>query len=229
MGGEIAVDDLPTLREELELPSTVYVRAVFVDNPAAVAEDDLDITWGVWVGGLDLSNGLTDDVPLTPVTIEVGQGNLVKVPLTALRKLDVTVSSTASPEGNGQGPLSVIALDTEVPTDESNAFGIAEVPCADVSGGQEVELSGFVLGTGPYWVAGMLRDLNTEGDLPPGSLAAIDFSGASPVIPVQLTYGETDYVVSVAIDLTHVQPVPGDAGTPDVLSCDDILGDGGAP
>jgi hypothetical protein len=216
-GGEIALSALRPMRLVHAFPSTVYVRAFFVDNPDVLAQGN-KIAWGVWVGGVNLADGIQKNEPLLPVPLEVGRGNLLDLTLTALRRLDVTVKTTATPIGDGQGKLDVIAVDKPDPGKKPAVFGSASTPCADVTAG-DVTLTGVVVGDGPYYVTGVLNDLGTPGDLPPGSLVSLEPTDGGFQIPTELTYGKGNYRPSVTIDLNYVVPLGADAGTPGPNSC----------
>lgn len=225
---ELSISSLPVERLVGTLPSTVYVRALFIDNPALLTPGT-PLTYGAWIGGLDLTKGFLTKEPLNAVPVQIGKGNPLALPLTALRKLTVTVHASATPIGDGQGKLSVIVVDNADPTKKPPAFGYALDACADVAAG-DVTLTGFVIGAGPYWVTGVLNDLGLTGDLPPGSLAALDFTGGKVRIPKQLVIAPGDYAPSASIDLSFVVPLPADAGAPGPNSCADLAGaDGGVP
>jgi hypothetical protein len=225
---ELSISNLPVERLVGKLPATVYVRALFIDNPALLVPGTA-LTYGAWVGGVDLTKGFLTKEPLTAVPVQIGQGNALTLPLSALRKLTVTVHASATPIGDGQGKLAIIAVNGADPTKKPPAFGYAVDACADVVAG-DVTLTGFVIGAGPYWVTGILNDLGLPGDLPPGSLSALDLTGGKVRIPKELVIGPGDYSPSVKIDLGFVSPLPADAGAPGPNSCADLAGaDGGVP
>jgi hypothetical protein len=92
-----------------------------------------------------------------------------------------------------------------------------------------VTLTGFVVGTGPYYAAAAMNDLGLPGDFPPGTLASITVNGNKISIPQMLTYAATDYAPLVNLDLGYVVPFNEDGGTVPPNSCADIGGgsDGG--
>jgi hypothetical protein len=163
-----------------------------------------------------------------PVTLQPGQGNAVDIPLVALRKLDVTVHTSATPIGDGQGPLGVVVVNDSDPAKKPPPVGAATMKCADVTNG-DLHLTGFFVGAGKHWVTGLLKDISLAGDFPPGSLAALSKSGSTYTIPASFTAPRTAYTASVTIDLSFVVPYPADAGTPPPNSCADlgITGDAG--
>jgi hypothetical protein len=224
---EIALDAIQTERLVATLPSVVYVRALFIDN-AALLTPGTPFGWGAWIGGLNVTDGFQDREPLLAVKLGVGEGNPVSLSLVALRKLTVTVHTTATPLGDGQGKLTALVFNQDNPKD-APAFGLAQRACADVSAG-DVTLTGFVIGAGPYYVTGALNDFGLKGDGPPGTLAALVKNGDGFRIPQKLTIAKGDYTPSAQIDLSYVVPLPHDAGTIPPNSCADLGGaDGGAP
>lgn len=226
-GGEISVDALPEVRLEGAFPATSYVRVFFIDNPRVFAAGG-GIDYGVWLGGVNLADGVEKDEALSPVSLTTGAGNALDVSLTALRRLDVVASASAKPVGDGQGTLTVTIVNNPDPSKNPAAFGSAVKRCADVSAGA-VDFSGFFFGKGPYWAAGVLNDLGKPGDLPVGALATLDLTPAGPRIPKQIDIGARDYATTIAVDLNYVNPLPADAGPPGPNSCADLglLGDGG--
>jgi len=226
-GGEISVDALPEVRLEGAFPATSYVRVFFVDNPRVFAAGG-GIDYGVWLGGVNLADGVKKGEPLSPVSLTQGAGNALNVSLTALRRLDVVASASAKPVGDGQGTLTVTMVNNPDPSKNPAAFGIATKRCADVSSGA-VDFSGFFFGKGPYWAAGVLNDLGKPGDLPAGALATLDLTPAGPRIPKEIEVGARDYATTIAVDLNYVNPLSADAGPPGPNSCADLglVGDGG--
>jgi hypothetical protein len=222
-GGQIALDALRPIRAIAAFPATVYVRALFIDNPGPFATGDLG--YGSWVGGVNFLDGIQKDEPLLPVPIQQGQGNAVDVPLVALRRLDVTVHLSATPVGDGQGPLAVVVVNDQDPAKKPPPVGYAATACANVAAG-DVHLTGFFVGAGRHWVTGILKDLGGTGDIPPGSLAALSVNAQTYRIPAEMNVPASAYSASVTIDLSFVAPMPADAGSVPPNSCAD-LGIGG--
>lgn len=222
-GGEIAIADIKQIRAVAAFPQVVYIRAVFADNAAALANQNL--AYGVWIGGVNFLDGIQKDEPLLPTTLHRGQGNLVEIPLTALRKLDVTVHLAAKPVGDGQGPLAVVVVNDADVSKKPAPVGLATKACADVTKG-DVHLTGFFVGGGQHWVTGVLKDLGGTGDLPEGALAALNVTSQSIRIPASFTASATDYTAAVTINLNYVVPWSPDAGPVPPNSCAD-LGIGG--
>jgi len=225
-GGQIALSGLRPIRAVSAFPPVVYIRAVFVDNPGPFATQTLG--YGAWVGGINFNDGIQKDDPVEPVTLTQGAGNAVDIPLTALRKLDVTVHLTATPVGDGQGPLAVVVVNDSNPKNTPPPVGFASDACADVSKG-DVHLTGFFVGSGQHWITGVLKDLGGTADLPPGALAGLTVSGQTVRIPWSFTVAPTAYSAAVTIGLDYVVPWPAEAGAPPPNSCADlgIKSDGG--
>lgn len=218
--GEISLDDLRPLRLAGAFPTTVYLRALFVDNPNPTRKIEV----GTWIGGLNTADGLQENEPLLPVTLQPGVANAVTLDLVAFRQLTVTVHASATPVGDGQGPLAVIVVNSNDPSSgdggKPQPYGFAEAACADVTQG-DVTVTGVLVGSGPYWITGILKDLGGTEDLPAGSLAALSV-GSTVTIPTQLTMTATDYTPSATIDLGYVVPLPVDAGAVPPNSCSDL-------
>jgi hypothetical protein len=105
---EVSVNELPSLEVD-GLPETVYVFAVFADNPAYL-ELAGGLTYGTFVGGLNLASGLQPTPGFRPVSLPAGVGTVVDMKLTAMRRFtsEVTVAlDGGAPLGDGEGPLSV--------------------------------------------------------------------------------------------------------------------------
>jgi hypothetical protein len=217
---EVSLDQIKPVRLVGRMPGTVYIRAIFVDN-AKVLTAGGAITFGTWFGGINLADGLQDPEPVLAVPVKIGQGNAVSLPLTALRKLKVTVHAAIPFVGDGQGPLGVVAVNGADPSRKPQIFGLATDKCADLRAG-DVTVTGFVFGPGPYWVTGMLKDLGGPGEFPPGSLAAISVVGGQVTIPRQVTIAARDYSPTGTIDLGYAVPRAADAGAVPPNSCVDL-------
>jgi hypothetical protein len=230
MGGEVSLSALPSPRITREnMPATVYFRVIFFDNPDSFGGEGL--TPGAWVGGMDFSSGLREGLTLTPVALS-GSSNAVSVPLVPIRQLTVTVDASATPAGDGEGPLVLLVTTSQNPGDNAPAFGTGAIPCADVAD-MPFDFAIPLIGPpGTYYVTGILNDLGGQGDFPPGVLAAldVDLQAQTATIPATLQLAQADYTPSISIDLSFVNPWPADAGAAPPNSCADILGgDGGAP
>jgi hypothetical protein len=173
-------------------------------------------------------DGIQKDEPLIAVPLQHGQGNVVDIPLVALRKLDVTVHLDATPLGDGQGPLGVVVVNDEDPTKKPPPVGAATARCANVATG-DVHLTGFFVGSGAHWVTGILKDLGGAGDIPAGSLAGLSVNGQTYRLPTRIDVAPTAYTASATVNLTWVAPLPADAGAVPPNSCADLglVGDAG--
>lgn len=229
-GGSPATKDLSELTAQPfrfeGLPTEVYPRAFFVDDVAGAQPDSL--VPGTWIGGLDVSNGLAEDMPLRKVTLEAGKGTTIKLPLTAIRKLTVTVSRSTAPVsgGNAQGKLTVLALGSQQLDDKTKMYGMGESACANLSAnGATTKVEGVVVGKGPYWITGILDDFQQGNlpvvDIPAGALASLELvlSPFSVKVPDKnkLTYAANAYEIEASIELN--QQVPRQGGAPDAISC----------
>ncbi|HVU02345.1 MAG TPA: hypothetical protein VHE30_11365 [Polyangiaceae bacterium] len=221
-GAEIALSSVSDVRVEGAFPATVYVRAFFVDNPEAIGRKDLG--YGVWIGGIDLKDGLSDKEPLLPVPVTIGAGNSIDLSLTALRLLHVTVHLAATPVGDGQGPLTVAAVGGAEPSKKPPLYGFGARACVDLAA-RDVNVNGIVFGEGNVWVTGILNDLGLPGDLPTGSAASLEQQGATIVIPTKVNLGR-EYAIQTSIDLGFTVPWPADGGAIPPNSCADLVGAG---
>jgi hypothetical protein len=216
-GGTIDLSQpVPVLRFD-GLPSTVYVRAVFEDNPMPPTA----VGAGTWLAGYDLSNGVHSQLALVNQALPTGSGTSINLPLVALRQMIITLDRTVTPAGNGQGPAEVIATPDQSPTSGSPVFGIGTSPCTKVDGTNMGVVPGLVIGKGPYWVAAVLDDFGTSDGgtgLPPGALTSLDLDGGSYQLPAanQLAYAPNAYQVALTVSLNLV--VPG-APSMDSVSC----------
>lgn len=186
-------------------PST---RAIFLDS-----RDTQKVGAGWWLGGYDLTGGLQTHNLLLPVTLTAGTGTAITLDLTALRGIGVTLTRSVTPLGNGQGPGTVIFTPSALPNDASTFFGVASNPCVNLAADDASALvTGFVLGSGPYYAFGVLDDFVADAALalPPGaltSLAQVDGSIVNPSSS-QVQYAPGAYVVTKILDLDLVVPFP---------------------
>ena len=216
--GEISVDDLPVVRFDETLPDTVYLRAVFVDNPSALAPNGAG--FGVWIGGADLSNGLDESQPILPLSLTQGAAQDVDLALVATRRLEVTLSVDVKPLGDGEGPLLVTALRTATPASDTPYFGIAGAAC--IKADNPLSVTGYVIGSGLFYVGALLNDLGASGTFPPGSLISIDTSGGgSGALSAKVTVNPQEYSVAVKVPLNALIPMPSDPVIP-ANSCADL-------
>jgi hypothetical protein len=218
----LALIDLsqPVPAVRFEVPATTaYVRAIFIDNPASF-NGGLQAGW--WVGGLDLSQGLAN-APLMPLTLTAGTATNVTIDLIALRQLTLTVSRDPglTAPGNGQGPLKAIAVNTTLLQDAGTYFfGVAQNPCANVSGDAAATVPGWVVLNGPYWVAATLDEFDAGGSFPAGGLFSLEVDAGVPFIPSidEISYDASAYQVTGSVVLTYANPWDGGADA-DIVSC----------
>jgi hypothetical protein len=222
--GGLALIDLsqPVPVVRFEVPATTaYVRAIFIDNPASLA-DGGSLQPGWWIGGLDMSHGI-DNAPILPLQLSAGMATNINVDLVALRQLTLKVSldPSVTPAGNGQGPLTAIAVNTQILSDAGTyLYGVGQLPCANVSGDAAAIVPGWVVGRGPYWVAATLDDFDAGGSFPAGGLFSLAIDAGVPFIPSidEITYDASAYQVSGAATLTYLNPWDGGADA-DSVSC----------
>jgi hypothetical protein len=167
---EISIHGLPEQRIA-GLPETVYVSTSFIDNP-----DIHSIGYtvgGSWIGGGNYSAGINNT--LQPIELALGEATAVVQPLTAVRSLEVTVSvgSSVEPPDNAQGPLEIAGYRTKNPgtTAATSAFG--RLACADLSNQKSVLVSGWLIGSGAFWLAASLDDFGL-GHFRQGSVSNYD-------------------------------------------------------
>jgi hypothetical protein len=215
---------LPAPVARFELPvTTAYVRAIFVDDTASLADGGGGLQAGWWLGGYDLSHGI-DNAPLMPVELTAGAGTNLAIDLIALRKLTLTVTRDPSviPAGNGQGPLTAVAVNTPVITSDGGAYlyGVGQLPCADLSGDAAASVPSWVLGNGPYWIAATLDDFGVGGNFPAGALFSLALDGGVATVPSidELSYEAGAYWVNGSATLTYLNPWDGGADA-DTVSC----------
>lgn len=204
---EIRFDSLDRVR--------VFARVVFLDGKV---EGQPQAGW--WLGGIDVSKGLKKDMPLAAIDLVKGAGTRRTIPMTALRRLAITVGRTVAPIGNAQGPLAITALKTDTIIGITDFFGTANKPCANLqSAGSTVLATGFVIGPGPYYLVPELDDFGGSTGLSAGSLTALDLTGGSPKIPAtsKLTYANDAYIATHTLSLTTA--IPRANGPADTTTC----------
>jgi len=217
-GGEIDLSSpLPQVRFDGLPPGVVYPRAIFVDS-----RDTHKVGAGWWLGGYDLANGLKTPALLRPVTLAAGVGTAIAIQLTALRALGVTLTRSAAPIGNAQGPAIVAVTSDSTPSDASALFGAATNPCANLAAADASAIAnGFVFGSGPYYALGVLDDFQVDASLslPPGALSSLAMVDGAVVSPpsARFQYAPGAYVVQKTLDLGFVVPMPAAAADP--VSC----------
>ncbi|MBL8606126.1 MAG: hypothetical protein JNL38_02350 [Myxococcales bacterium] len=214
-GAEADLRAPPELRFDGLDKNRVFVRVAFVDGRI---QREPEAGW--WFGGVDLSKGLRENIPIQGIDVKKGEGTRVAMTLTALRRLQVTVARSVLPVGNGQGPLAVTALSQQNIAAGNDVFGVSSTECANLSApGTSAKTTGFVVGKGAYFLLPVLDDFGAGGFIPQGSLTALDQSGATPKIPAanKVTYASDAYVVTAGVTLTTSVPRVG--GPPDGVTC----------
>ena len=223
---QIDIDNLPT---DLDgSVGNVYIRTLFVDNPLWL-QTQKGLTYGMFVGGYNLNNGVQPPPPLRAVSLATGSGTIVRQPLTALRRftsvLALGLPDGGAPAGNGQGPMSLGAFNQASPAN-APVFGGLQAPCVDVTKGP-IPVAGFfysLSGDTNFWIGGQVDDFGVGGSSPAGSLVSLTAVGEIPT-PQRITITADQYSASIPqITLTGVRPLGPDAGT-DNVSCP--AGDGG--
>jgi hypothetical protein len=214
---QIDIDNLPT---DLDgSPGNVYIRTLFVDNPLWL-QTQKGLTYGLFIGGFNLNNGVQPPPPLRAVPLATGSGTVVRQPLTALRRFtsEVALGTGVTPAGNGQGPMLLGAFTQASPTN-ALVFGGLTIPCADVTRGN-LPVAGYFYSAGgatDFWVGGQLDDFGVGGSSPGGSLISATALGEIPGTQ-HFTITADQYSVSFAqITLTAVRPSAPDSG--DSVSC----------
>lgn len=226
-------DPVSDLRYE-DLPATVYVRILFFDNLAALGAEQP--TSGIWIGGMDMASGLFLQSDLVQVNLTVGQGTALSIPLTALRRLRLTMTldNGVTPVGDGEGPAGFILLPTqEVGSQDGGdlpAYGLGLLSCGDIQAPNGLTIEGVFVGDGPYYPFAFVDDFGQglDNGPAPGTIIDLDVSSAPPVLPAssQIAIPAGAYAVDASVVLNYVMEFPG-APDPDTASCTPIA-DAGA-
>ncbi|MCA9647875.1 MAG: hypothetical protein KC492_44595, partial [Myxococcales bacterium] len=248
--GEVTLAGLTT-QEADGLPDTVYIRAWFLDNPLAVQlvqAGSAPLVWGVFLGGADLSGGLSTSNPmkLKPVSLTTGAGTDITVPMVGFRKLLVTMSKGPAPYmflGDGTGLGSWGAFQQRAVNSSAKPYGFGILgACADFNQAQVIP--GAVVAECPggtcedTYVAGRLDDFGLSLDPNAGLLldelaitANLDTS-AGLLVPTDYKIDLSDPnkydLGTLAIELTF--NYRNDFGAPipaDPMNCPDTSGGAG--
>jgi hypothetical protein len=216
---ETSIRNVPELRFD-DLPATVYVRAFFVDNFEMFAREAT--TYGVWLGGYDLSVGLVERPPIQAVQLAAGAGRSHTLPMIALRRLRATLALApgVTPLDDGQGPAAVVAVRSATELENAQLFGTAGAPCVKLGAGSTAELTGILIGSGTFFLSAGIDDFNVGGGLPAGGLIALDVNGTEYSLPAatRVVAGPTAYTVTHTVPLNLVVPL-GDGGAPPPYAC----------
>lgn len=214
---EIDISELPTIPLD-NLPTTVVINAVFIDNEEFYAPpiSENGFTYGMYVGGYDLAAGVYPNPSPKPITgLVAGQGNLHTMSLTALRRFNTTIKyslvQNMSLIGDGQGPLSIGAFDVSAAKNAPVRGGVL-LGCRDITTG-DISTSGyFYKGSGDdIWLIGDLSDFNLEGLAQPGDVLSLGGGADGQSAPDSQMITVTDaYSYDVpAVTLNVVAPYPG--------------------
>src|SRR4029077_15271393 len=174
---------------------------------------------------------------LRQVSLTVGQGTFVPMPMLAMRRFSTNVimhlelpdGGPLSPIGNAQGPLAVAVLE-QAAVANAQFFGGVQYPCVDVSHALDlahaVRVTGFfyVENAGDTYFGGLLDDfglLSPTVTTPPGAL--ISLAPGQVIPPMQkVTVAADQYSVDTSqlpfIALTTVVPFMTTPPT-DTVSC----------
>jgi hypothetical protein len=194
----------------------------FFDDAGASASDEL-LSPGSWYGGVDLSGGVFENRGLLPLPIKRGAVQTAPIGLVALRALSVTVTASAKPLGDGEGPMVLIVRSD--PNAQRNAplLSLGGLECANVADMPTTVVIPLIARGGTYYVAGFLNDLGFDSEIAPGELTAmkVDTDAGTAVFPAKLVLAQRDYTPSVSIDLSFRLSPPSDGVIPP-NSCRDI-------
>ncbi len=192
---------------------TVYLRALFVDNAQWFLNKTV-LTYGMFVGGFDLTQGVNPPPKLRPITLTTGKGVLHSTHLTAFKRFTTKVglADTVIPADDAQGPISVGAFNVSAPSMQPVLGGV-QLPCTDLKKGP-VDVTGFLYGTGDFWIVAQLDDFNKGGLSMPGSIVSLgggaNFQSALPSQKVTVAAGDYAAADIPLISLNVV--VPGSTG-----------------
>jgi hypothetical protein len=176
---QVSISSLPNTLSIDNLPSTVYIRALFVDNPAwfAPPQNSTGLTYGMFIGGYNLNAGVEPAPPLRAVPLTAGQGTTVNLPMRALRKfstrvaLRVTDAGPLAPLDDGQGYLSVAAFQQSDPRN-AIVYGGFRGPCVNIVAGP-VNVNGLFFDDGDFWFGGQVDDYGLRVPNPEGALVSL--------------------------------------------------------
>lgn len=189
---EIGVYSIPEIPID-DLPETVYVKTFFADSFLYVDYPvNIPIAAGVFIGGLDLTQGVVNlqdgsnlALSVRPVTLRKGKGTRVRQHLTAMRRFRTNVSlDVTSYADDGQGPISVGVFDVAAPAGAPVLGGIRSVnpTCVKLSdqGVSPYPMVGFFWAVGctasspcERWLGGQLDDFDRGGLSKPGSIVSL--------------------------------------------------------
>jgi hypothetical protein len=235
-GGDLTtinIHDLPQIDVD-GLPETVYMRAIFIDNVPGFFSNPTTLTWGLFVGGFDLTKGVVPPPALKLLTsdrgtpgfgkpLKKGVGTMHLTTLTALRKFSIgsiELATGTTPPDDGQGPVSVGAFDTDSPSG-APVLGGVELGCKDIHT-PIPNVEGFLYGpgnNGNYWIGAQLDDYNQGGTIGPGFVVSLGGPGGQTIMDSQkVTLTPDQYSVTLPkVSLNYVIPLGGN--TPAHYAC----------
>jgi hypothetical protein len=212
-GMQVSVDAIPPIAID-GLPATAYLRVLFVDNIAFFGNPST-LTYGMFVGGFDLTKGVIPPPPaLRQLTLDTGVATSKEVLLTALRKFTTKVTLALfqgmALADDGQGPISLGAFDVAAPANHP-VFGGVQLPCTDLKTKGSIDnVTGFFYGEpGDYYFGGQLDDFNQGGLSKPGSVVSLGggANGQSIIEAQKITLAAGQYAVTIPeISLNVVLP-----------------------
>ncbi len=199
------VGDIPEMVRFEDLPETVYLFSIFADNMDVFGANGL--TWGTWVGGIDLSNGLRGG-DLQTVQLKTGEGTSSTLDLTALRRLRVTigVDNGITLPDDGQGPVYFDTFKLSKLDQNTPSFGSGQLACGDLSDGKTEAVEGIVITGGTHWLVGQLDEYN-QGSFPDNGAVhniKIDQVTATASVADSVTFAADQYAAAVSITLGEV-------------------------
>ena len=218
------------------LPPTVYVRAFFADNFAALGAGGP--TYGLWLGGIDTSNGLFGTGVLNPIALWAGQASEKTLDVIALRRITMKLQDapTLNAFGDGQGPASfALFADQQIGNQDGGSapgYGYGKVPCGDLFASGGITIDGVFIGNGPYYTFGFVDDLGTGSGTPggfgAGTILDLEATPGGPQIPssAKLTIPFGAYEATGTVNLNFALPGTGQL-PPDTTQCSS-LSDAGA-
>ncbi len=208
---EMSIRDLPIVRFD-DLPPTVYVRHVFLDNPGSL------LSAGTWTGGYDLTRGLGPQLPLKPIALTPGETTRITEPLRALRllRIQVKLDDGLTPLDEGSGPGAVLAFRRSELNPTNPPFGFSVSDCIAVAPGRPATVEGAIIGAGQFHLFAILNDFNAPSAglaAPPGSLVSTRAAdgGILPLVD-SVTIPERAYSVNATVTLREVRQARQDAG-----------------
>ncbi len=213
---EVDINDLPTLRFD-NLPPVVFVLAALWDNPSEQSLAELE-RGGGWLGGFDPELGDFKRPKLERIRLETGKSRVLTLPMTALRRLDVSarLAPAVTPADDGTGFFSFRGYASDSPAFDAVLSGHSERACVDVRSAS-APVSGVLLGAGPHFLLGTFDDYDLGGVFEaPGSIAGSVVSGAPGStnqtwsLPAATVYSfaPTAYTASTGIELGHAVAAP---------------------